>query len=533
MKIIIIGGGATGASCAARLRRLDERAEITLLEQTNEISIANCGLPYYISDTISDRDDILVSDTDTFKNWFNIDVHLNTRVVRIKRDSREVVTDTGVTYPYDKLVLALGAAPFLPDTPGLTNSNVFTLRHLADADKIKDHIQHHAVQKAVVIGGGFIGLEMVENLKHMGIDVSLVEACGQILNPFDTDIADVAQNTLLRHGVTLYLNTTVQKIAGDQVYLSSGQILTTDIVIAAIGVRPETGIAVEAGLETGLRGAIRVNSNLQTSDPNIYAGGDSIEVKNLVCGNAALIPLAGPANRQGRIIADNIAGISSMYQASQGSSIIRLFDTAFAMTGATERGLQGQNKPYHKIHVWANSHASYYPDAHPVLIKLIFGHDGIVFGAQAYGQSGVDKITDVIASLIRHQATVTDLIEAELCYAPPFNSAKSPVNIAGMAAENVLRGFVTPCFDLDSDAVLIDVRPAAAFARDALPQAINIPIAELRNAMPRLPQDKKIIVYCAKGYTGYVAACLLRQEGFKNIFSLSGGLMFLKDRKTP
>ncbi len=531
MKVIIIGGGATGASCAARLRRLDENATITLLEQTDEISIANCGLPYYVSDIIPDRDNIQVSNVDTFKQWFNIDVRLNTRVIEIRPKTQEVIAENGTIYSYDKLVLALGAAPFVPETQGVEQDFVFTLRHLSDADQIKSYIQSHAVQQAVVIGGGFIGLEMAENLKHMNLSTTLVEAGPQILNPFDTDIAQVAYHRLRQNGISVYLNTTVQQINNKQVTLSSGETIPADIVIMAIGVRPETKIAVQAGLKTGIRDAIQVNEFMQTSDPNIYAGGDSVEVKSLIGDDPTLIPLAGPANRQGRIIADHVVGLASSYQSSQGSAIIRLFDTVFAMTGATEKGLLAGNISYQKIHVWANSHAGYYPNAYPMLIKLLFNSSGKVLGAQAYGHEGVDKVIDVLAALIRREVTVKDLIEAELCYAPPFNSAKSPVNIAGMAAENVLNGLFKPCFEVDEKALLIDVRPAAMFAQGSLPRAINIPITEIRNHLNDIPKDKKVIVYCAKGYTGYVAASLLRQRGFTNIFNLSGGLLFFKDLK--
>lgn len=530
MKVIIIGGGAAGASCAARLRRLNEKASITILEQTDEISIANCGLPYYISDIIPNRDNIQVSDIATFKTWFNVDIQLNTQVKEIRRETKEVITVDGKVYPYDKLVLAVGASPFLPDTKGFDNDFVFTVRHLSDADKIKSYIQTHTVQNAIVIGGGFIGLEMAENLKHMGISVSVIEAGNQILNPFDTDIADVAHHRLIQNGISVYLNTTVQEATDKYILLSSGEKIPADMIIVAIGVRPETEIAIQAGLKTGLRGAIQVNESMQTSDPDIYAAGDSVEVKSLVGGYPTLIPLAGPANRQGRIIADNICGISSTYQSTQGSSIIQLFDTSFAMTGATEKSLQSQKMSYQKIHVWANSHAGYYPNAYPMLIKLLFDDSGNVLGAQAYGHDGIDKTIDVLATLIRQKATITDLVESELCYAPPFSSAKSPVNIVGMAAENILRGLFKPCFELDKDALLVDVRPAVMFAQGSLPNAINIPITEIRNRLNDIPKDRKVIVYCAKGYTGYVAASLLRQEGFSNIVNLSGGLLFFKDK---
>lgn len=528
MKTVIIGGGACGASCATRLRRLDENCEITILERTNEVSIANCGLPYYCSDVISERDKILVSNPERFKNMFNIDVRLNSDVVEIQREEKYVLTASGEKFYYDKLVLAQGANPIKPPIEGIDSSNIFTVRTLADADKIKDYISNRNVKSAVVIGGGFIGVEMAENLAHLNIDTTLVELSDQILAPMDYEVACFAQNEMRANGVELVLSDGVKKFSETEIELASGKKLPYDIAILSIGVKPEVTLAAKAGLDVN-RG-IKVNDNMQTSDPDIFAGGDSVEVKSFITNQDVLIPLAGPANRQGRIIADNILGISSTYKKSQGTSVLKVFDYTVAAVGYNEKLLKRENIPYWKVLTFGNSHAGYYPDATSTLYKLLFNAEGQILGAQAVGQEGVEKRIDVISSVMRNGGTVQDLLDSELCYAPPYSSAKDPVNILGMSADNVLRGFVKPAYyeDLENSYV-IDVRIPDSFNAKSIQGAVNIPLAQLRNRIDEIPQDKKVILVCDSGYTSYLASRILIQKGFNNVYSLMAGMKLYKE----
>ena len=528
MKVIIIGGGACGASCATRLRRLDENCEITILERTNEVSIANCGLPYYCSDVISDRDKILVSNPERFKNMFNIDVKLNCEVVEINRDEKYVLTQNNEKFYYDKLVLAQGANPIRPNLEGIDNKNIFTVRTLADADKIKEYVAKNDINSAVVVGGGFIGVEMVENLAHLGIDTKLVELSDQILAPVDYEVACFAQNEMRANGVELILSDGVKSFSENEVELTSGRKITSDIVILSIGVRPETTLAQKAGLEVN-RG-IKVNGSMQTSDPDIFAGGDSVEVKSFVTGEDVLIPLAGPANRQGRIIADNIFGINSLYKKSQGTSVLKVFDYTVAAVGYNEKLLKREGIPYWKILTFGNSHAGYYPDATSTFYKLLFNSEGKILGAQAVGQEGVEKRIDVISSVMRNGGNVQDLLDSELCYAPPYSSAKDPVNILGMCADNVLRGFVKPAYYEDIEgSFVVDVRIPASYNTKTIEGAVNIPLAQLRDRTGEIPTDKKVILVCDSGYTSYLASRILIQKGFNNVYSLMAGMKLYKE----
>lgn len=536
MKILIIGGGAAGASCAARLRRLDEKSEITILEKTNEISTANCGLPYYCSGVISDRSNILVSSPETFKNLFNVNVKLNSCVSEIDRKNKKIKTANGEIFAYDKLVLAPGAVPFVPKIKGVENGRIFTVRTLEDADKIKEFALKNNVKNAVVAGGGFIGVEMAENFVHAGFCTSLVELSGQILAQADADIAAFAQNILRENGVNLCLNDGIKEFDESCAVLNSGKRIPYDMAVLSIGVKPETKIAENCGLELGTAGSIKVNDFMQTSDPDIYAAGDSVEVTDFITDTAALIPLAGPANRQGRIAADNIAGLKSSYNKTQGTSVVKVFDLTLASTGNNEKQLKNKNIKYKKVHIWGNSHAGYYPNSFPLIIKVLFDETGKIFGAQAAGLDGVEKRMDVIASVIRLNGKISGLLDSELCYAPPYSSAKDPVNIAGMAAENILKGFVKPVFYEDlKDAYIIDVRPKMSFELKSIPNAVNIPAQELRARISEVPTDRKVVLYCAKGFTSYIAARILAGSGFNNVYSLSGGIMLyeeiVKDKK--
>ena len=527
MKVVIIGGGACGASCAARLRRLDENCEIVILERTNEISIANCGLPYYCSDVINDRDKILVSTAEKFKTQFNIDVKLDSEVIQINREEKYVLTLKNEKYYYDKLVLAQGANPIVPPLNGVDGENIFILRTLYDADKIKNYIKENNVKNAVVIGGGFIGVEMAENLAQLGLDTKIIELSSNILSPVDFEMSAFVQNELRDNGVDLILSDGVKSFDKNEIELSSGNKIPYDIAILAIGVKPETKLAKSAGLEVD-RG-IKVNDNLQTSDENIYAAGDNIEAKDFVSEINTLTPLAGPANRQGRIIADNICGIKSNYKKTQGTSVIKIFDLTIASTGNNEKQLIQKNIPYWKTYIFSNSHAGYYPDASRILFKLLFDDSGKILGAQASGKEGVEKRIDVISSVMRLNGTVQDMIDCELCYAPPYSSAKDAVNILGMNADNILRGFVKPAYfeDLETS-YLIDVRPETAFKTNTIPNAINIPITEIRNRLEDFPKDKKVVLFCNTGYTSYCASRILIQHGFNNVYSLMGGIELYK-----
>ncbi len=528
MRTVIIGGGACGASAAARIRRLDESAEIIVLEKTGEISIANCGLPYYTSGVINDREKMLVSSPEKFREWFNINVKLNTEVININPDEKFVETADGAKINYDKLVLAQGAKPFVPPIEGIPEQKVFTVRTLFDADNIKSYIKEKGVRKAIVIGGGFIGVEMAENLNEMGLETTLIEQQNQILAPVDYEIAAFLHNEMRDRGIELVLSDGVKKFNDNKVILNSSREIEFDIIIMAIGVRPEITLAKNAGLETA-RGII-VNQKMQTSNPDIYAGGDGVEIKDFVTGENTLIPLAGPANRQGRIIADNICGIESAYKNSQGTSVLKVFDLTAASVGNNEKQLKSKNIPYWKTFVFSKDHAGYYPGAVEVLYKLLFSPDGKILGAQGVGLDGVEKRIDVISSIMRNGGKIQELLDSELCYAPPYSSAKDAVNILGMNADNILRGLLKPAYFEDlENSYLIDVRQREIFEISTIEGAVNIPIAQLRNRINEVPRDKKVILFCNTGYTSYNASRILIQNGFNNVYSLCGGISLYKE----
>ena len=528
MRVIIIGGGAAGASCATRLRRLNEDAEIIILERTSEVSIANCGLPYYISDVIPNRDSILVSTPQKFKSWFNIDVRLETEVIEINKEEKYVITSFNEKLSYDYLVLANGASPIVPDFAGLNKDKTFVVRTLNDADKIKSYIKNNPVKKVAVIGGGFIGIEIAENLIEMGLDTTLIELNNQILAPVDFEIAKIAQDEMIKKGVNLILSDGVQKFSENQIILNSNNAIDYDLCILAIGVKPETDLARKAGLETN-RGII-VDEYLKTSNEFIYAAGDNIEAKDFVSGQNTLLPLAGPANRQGRIVADNICGFNSTYKNTQGTSVVKIFDLTVASSGNNEKQLKQKEIPYWKTYVYGRSHAGYYPNSDMILYKLLFSNDGKILGIQGIGESGVEKRVDVIATIMRNNGTVQDMIDAELCYAPPYSSAKDPVNILGMSADNILKGLVKPAYFEDlKGAVVIDVRPNMIYKMGTIDGAINIPIAEIRERLDEIPRDKKVILSCNTGYTSYCASRILAQKGFNNVYSFMGGYELYKE----
>jgi len=535
-RILIVGGSAGGASAATRLRRLDEHAEIIMFERGDYISFANCGLPYYIGGTIKNRDSLLVQTVDAMKSRFNIDVRIGSEVIDVDTGNKKVTVKSSSegTYEeaYDYLVLSPGGKPIKPNIPGINSDKVFTLRNIPDTDAIKDFIETKAVSSAVVVGGGFIGAEMAENLKSKGLNVSVVEALPHILAPFDPDIVVTVEKELEKNGVGLVLGDGVKAFidTGNQinVILSSGKTLTADMVILCIGIAPETDFIKDSGIKLGPKGHIIVNDKMQTNIENVYAVGDAVEVTDFVTGLKTAVPLAGPANRQGRIAADNISGLNSVYKGTQGTLIIKVFELTAAVTGANERTLKQAGINYRKIIIHPSSHASYYPGALPMTLKLIFGEDGKVLGAQCVGYKGVDKRIDVIAAAIRFKGTINDLADLELSYAPPYSSAKDPVNMAGFVAQNVL-GMKTNTITWDEvsklnkdDYILLDVRTKGEFMRGYVEGAVNIPLDSLRDRISELDKTKKIITYCKVGIRGYIAERILVQNGF-TVFNVTGG----------
>ena len=529
MKLLIVGGVAAGASAAARARRLSEDAEIILFDRGPDVSFANCGLPYYVGGEIADRKKLLVTTPEMLRTRFRLDVRTQSSVEAIDRAGRKVrVRDlaTGREYEetYDKLILAPGAAPLRPPIPGMDLPGIFTLRNLHDVDRIKERVDE-GVRQAVIVGAGFIGLELVENFVRRGIPTTLVELQDQILPPLDKEMTTPIVESIRAKGVTVLLAESADGFerapGGLVVQLKSGQRLPADLVLLGIGVRPENKLAVDAGLEVGPRGGIRVNERLQTSDPDIYAAGDAIEVRDVISGDPTQVPLAGPANRQGRIAADNVFGRSATYRGTQGTAIVGVFDRTAATTGASEKVLRRDNRPFRKVYVHPAHHAGYYPGAEAMTLKVLFDPDsGRVLGAQAVGGKGVDKRIDVLAVAIQAGMTVFDLEEMELAYSPQYGSAKDPINMAGFVAGGLLRGDHP---QVDVEAVLaappsdrpylLDVRTPQEYASGHIPGAVSIPVDELRNRLGELPRDRGIVVYCQVGQRGYLATRILLQAG--------------------
>lgn len=539
MKVVIIGGVAGGASAAARLRRLDEKSEIILFERGQYISFANCGLPYYVGDVIRDKEQLLVQTPEAMQARFRIDVRTGSEVEVIDRANKTVTvyeTASGKRYQesYDKLILSPGALPIKPELPGLDADNVFTVRNIPDTYRLRNFVDSHKPERAVVVGGGFIGIELAENLAERGVKVSLVEMANQVIGPIDFEMAALVQRHLREKGVILYLNSGIQAVSKEDGYsvveLSGGERIKTDLVALGIGVTPENQLAKAAGLDIGSRGGIRVDKTLRTSDPHIYAVGDVIEVTDFVNGQPAMIPLAGPANKQGRIAANNICGLFEEYEGTQGTSVLKVFDLTVAFTGNNEKILKRLRIPYEKSVTHSMSHASYYRGATPISLKILFSPDtGKVLGAQAVGYQGVEKRIDVIATAIRAGMTVGDLEKLELSYAPPYSSAKDPVNMAGYVANNIVKGDSKvihwqdiAALDLAKTA-LIDVRTAVEFSLGTIPGAVNIPLDELRERLAEVPQAKDIVVFCQVGLRGYLAYRILVQHGFAQVRNLSGG----------
>lgn len=534
MKLVIVGGVAGGASAAARARRVSEDAEIILFERGPDVSFANCGLPYHIGGEIAQRDKLLITTPERLHARFNLDVRVRTSVESIDRNRklvhvRNLATGQEYDETYDKLILSPGASPIRPNLPGIDLPGIYTLRNLNDMDRILQTI-HNGVTHAVIIGAGFIGLELAENLVKRGINTSVVELQDQVLPPLDKEMAVPIADKLREKGVTLFLNQSAEAFeqANDQltVRLNSGHSLQAQLVIVGVGVRPDNHLAVEAGLEISQRGGIRVDEFLQTSDPDIYAAGDAIEVRDFVTGEHTQLPLAGPANRQGRIAADNAFGRKQRFRGSQGTAIVGVFDRIAALTGASEKTLRRLSRSYRKIYVHPANHAGYYPGAEGMTLKVLFEpFTGKLLGAQAIGGTGVDKRIDVISVAIQAGMTVFDLEEMELAYAPQFGSAKDPVNMAGFVAAGLVKDDhpqVDVEYVLEHQSFMLDVRTPTEFDAGHIPNAVNIPVDDLRSRLAEIPNDQQIAVYCQVGQRGYIATRILRQHGF-NAVNISGG----------
>ena len=534
MKTIIIGGVAGGATAAARLRRLDEKAEIIILERGEYVSFANCGLPYYIGGVITDREDLTLQTPENFKARFNVDVRVLNEAVKVSPDTKTVTVKnlrTGETYEetYDNLILSMGAEPIRPNIDGADGSNVFTLRNIPDTLKIKNYINTAKPRSAVVIGGGYIGVEMAENLAQAGLKVAIVELADHLIAPLDFDMAADVHRYIKSKGIYLHLNNGVKAISGNTVILQNGEI-TTDMIIMSVGVRPETAIAKDCGIELNQRGSIVVNNKMQTNIPNIYAVGDAVEVEDFITKKPSFIPLAGPANKQGRIAADNIAGYESVYTGTQGSAVLKLFDVTVATTGLNEKSATAAGIDYDKTYTYSASHATYYPGAAQMSIKALWDKKTLkIIGAQIVGFDGVDKRMDVLATAIRFGAKITDLTTLELCYAPPFGSAKDPVNMLGFVAENIVSGKLKQFFwhdvenlPRDGSVFLLDTRTPFEVMQGKIDGFVNIPLDELRERLDEIPKDKPVYVHCHSGLRSYLACRILIGNGY-DCYNLAGG----------
>ena len=548
-KILIVGGVAGGASAAARLRRLDEKAEIILFEKGEYISFANCGLPYYIGGVITEKEALTLQTPQSFHARFQVDVRIQSEVTAIHRQEKTVTVkhvDTGEEYQesYDKLILSPGARPIKPPIPGIDSSRVFTLRNIPDTYRIDEYIKNHQPKKAVVVGGGYIGVEMAENLVETGLDVTLIEMQNQVIASLDYDMACEIHTHMRSKGVELLLGKAVRQIREiedglsilvEDITLQTEEEITADFVIMSIGVTPESELARDAMLETNARGAIIVDASMRTSDPDIYAVGDAIEVEDFITKQKAVIPLAGPANKQGRIVADHLVGEHSTYTGTQGSAILKVFDMTVATTGLNEKTAQRLGLEYDKSFTYSGSHAGYYPGAEFMSIKTLYEKStGKILGAQIVGYDGCDKRCDVIATAIRFGATASDLTKLELCYAPPYSSAKDPVNMAGFTIENILTGKVKTFhwheieeLPEDCSVIKLDTRTSYEYHYGHIKGFINIPLDELRSRLGELDKSKKIYVTCQIGLRGYVASRILSQNGF-DVYNLSGGYRLYK-----
>ncbi len=550
MKVIIIGGVAGGAGTAARLRRLSEKTEILVIERGNDISYANCGIPYHIGQIIKDRNKLVIINEQDFESMFNLDVRIHSEVVAINRAMKTVtikdlINENTYTETYDKLVLSPGGNPIRPPIPGINLSSIFTLRNLTDMDAIIRFIHDKKPMRAIVVGAGFIGLEVAENLCHLGLHVSIVELAGQVMNLLDFEMATAIHQQLKTKQVELYLKDGVKEIAEQSnnsllITLQSGRTIEADLAILSIGIRPEVALANECGIYLGALGGISVNAYMQTSDATIYALGDATEIIDCVTTTPALIPLANAANKQARIVANNIMGHTESYKGTPGTAIAKVFDLTVGIVGNSEKQLLKKGIKYNKVYLNPASHATYYPGSFPMIFKLLYSSDnGRVLGVQIIGQAGVDKRVDVCAALIQNQHTVYELASLELAYAPPYASAKDPVNLAGMIAINQIQGKNPTVYWEDMPLLIkektlfIDARSPISYELGHIENAINIPLEQMRSRLNEIPINRKVIVYCNQGKTAYFAICLLKNNGYTNVWNLSGGYTLYKLTALP
>ncbi len=548
-KHIIIGGVAGGATAAARLRRIDEQAEIIMIEKGAYISYANCGLPYYIGGVIKERDKLFVQNAKSFGKRFKVDVRVKQEVLSIDKAEKLVTIkgEDGSQYQesYDKLLISTGANPIIPPLEGIDSNGVFTLRNVSDTDKIKHYIDNHAPKRAVVVGGGFIGLEMAENLHHQGIEVSLIELAEQVMAPIDYSLASIIHEHLIQQGVTLHLGKGLASIKpnkeGLSLTLNNGETLETDLVLLSIGVKPNSFLAETAGLELGESKAIKVNEYMQTSDDDIFAVGDAVEYPHPITGKPWLNYLAGPANRQARLVADNMVfGLKEKYEGSIGTAIAKVFDYTVGSTGLAAKALKREGIEYKSVTIHPNNHAGYYPSASAITLKITFDpKTGQLYGAQALGFDGVDKRIDSIAQILKHKGAIYDLMETEQAYAPPFSSAKDPVALAGYVANNIIIGKMTALYWREmreanrGEVQIIDVRTKEEFELGHIEGAVNIPVDDLRERLAEVDNDKPKYIYCAVGLRGYLASNILLANGFKNVLNLIGGYKLYRSATTP
>lgn len=526
-RVIIIGGVAGGMSCATRLKRLDDNLEVIVFEKGGDVSYANCGMPYHIGGIIPDRSTLMVQTVKGLQGRYGLDIRIYHEVVAINRDKKEItvknlINDTILTFPYDVLVLATGSVPMVPPIPGVDSSKVFVLNHLSDMDKIIKELPNS--KHVCVIGAGFIGLELAENLRHRGLEVSLVEMQDHVMPRMDGEMTVPVLQELLLNRVNVYLQETAQKIEGGKVILKSGKTVNSDFVCLCAGVRPNSGLAKDAGLELSRSGHVRVNEFMQTSDPDIYAVGDVVEVADIVTGGRTAVALAGPANRQGRVAADHICGRDTSFEGVQGTGIVKVFNVVVAQTGIMESQAKTMNIPYHKAYIHPMQHPRYYPGAQPVSVKVLFNNEGRILGAQVVGSDGVESMINSLAMAIRHHHTVYDLENEELAYSPQFGGAKHGINMVGYVASNILRGDVEmiESEDIPEDAYILDVREPEEAEAGSIPGSMIVPLDQLRSRVQEIPRDKLVVTYCAVGLRGYIAYRFLKQQGF-NVKNLNGG----------
>lgn len=535
MRVVIIGGGAAGMSTATRLRRLDENAEIIVLEQSNEFAVSNCGLTYYLSGIVKDREQLIGASVEDMRRLYNIDVRLNNEVIAINRNEKTISIKDRDDVPYDKLVITIGAYQLRPDIDGVLSENIFTIRNLESIERIKDYIYGMEAKKVLVVGGGLIGIETAEAFEKLGLKVTIVEASEHVMPGLDPDMAAILENKLSDKGIHLYINKKVIAFDEKEAVLNSEEKIPYDLAIIATGVKPDLKLSVLADLDIGDSGGLVVNEHLQTSDADIYAAGDDTEVINFITNKAERISHAGTAVRQARVIADNLVGIKAKFGKVIGSSIIKCFDLTVAAIGANEKELKDNKIKYQKLHFSGKSHSAYYPGSEPILFKVLFDKNGKILGAQAIGKNGVDKRMDILLSYISRNTDNEDLINAEICYAPPFSSGKDIINEIAGAIDNIVnhRMKLAFCEELfvsqPEEQMIIDVRTPDKFQESHIPGAVNIPLAAIRNNLDAIPHDKKVILYCNRGHRAYLTSCILNQRGFDNIFVLSGGMNLWKE----